>query len=160
MGHEIVYCSGCATQLREPDFGKARAIRQPDGRPWCAACAREHGIALGAGSDAPPNSSSLPSEPTGRNNACSSRTVRPAVRGTSAGWKVPAAVIAAVLGAVLIWALLHGNDPAVIPEPKEGRPTPSRSTASEPPKESSVAGTPAAGKPAPAGSLDQELARL
>jgi len=40
MGHAILYCSGCSTQLREPDFEKGAAFRS-DGRVYCKACAPE-----------------------------------------------------------------------------------------------------------------------
>ncbi len=40
MGHEIVYCSGCQTQLRTPDFDKGSAYRI-EGRSYCEKCARE-----------------------------------------------------------------------------------------------------------------------
>ncbi|HVE43382.1 MAG TPA: LamG domain-containing protein [Planctomycetota bacterium] len=40
MGHAILYCSGCSTQLREPDFEKGAAFRS-DGRVYCKDCAPE-----------------------------------------------------------------------------------------------------------------------
>ena len=38
MGHAILYCSGCSTQLREPDFDRGTALKF-DGRVFCTACA-------------------------------------------------------------------------------------------------------------------------
>src|SRR5688572_26552938 len=38
MGHAILYCSGCSTQLREPDFDRGAAFRF-DGRVYCSTCA-------------------------------------------------------------------------------------------------------------------------
>lgn len=40
MGHAIYYCTGCSTQLRDPDFEKGAAFRF-EGRVFCKACAPE-----------------------------------------------------------------------------------------------------------------------
>src|SRR5262245_35019995 len=57
MGHEIVYCSGCQSQLRTPDFEKGAAFRI-EGRSYCKKCAPEDRAAdlrrtVDAGHDVP-----------------------------------------------------------------------------------------------------------
>ena len=40
MGHGILYCTSCQTQLRAPDFDSGAAYRL-EGQPYCEKCARE-----------------------------------------------------------------------------------------------------------------------
>jgi hypothetical protein len=62
MGYAILYCSGCSTQLREPDFEKGAAFRA-DGRVYCKACATDE---IRSRAVAPERKSEPPSPATSR----------------------------------------------------------------------------------------------
>ncbi|HEX7900711.1 MAG TPA: hypothetical protein VF950_23330 [Planctomycetota bacterium] len=115
MGHEILYCVGCQTQLRGSDFEKRQAFRV-DGKGYCSRCANntfsaERLAALKEASS--PSSTKLretPAKPT-------RRVATPELSSSSRYLGIGGLVVLAAV-AVLI-ALLSGGSakPAPVPAP-------------------------------------------
>jgi hypothetical protein len=104
MGHEILYCASCQSQLRSADFEKGQALRA-EGRAYCASCAKTAGLKASSSRRIAP---AVQPRPTQRRVA----EARPRSRAPLA---VGAGVL--VLGALLLLVLPGKPAPPPLPPP-------------------------------------------
>lgn len=157
MGHEILYCAGCQTQLRSADFEKAKAFRI-DSHAYCKKCVPEDRL-NSVPESPPPAASSKERGNTSRIPLASVR--RSPLEGDPAGGSPPiprgaALGIAAVVGVgvVALFLLSRGGTPPPAAEgpragesrPREAEPvrlSPPKNPIPPPPEEKAVVRPPA-----------------
>lgn len=125
MGHEIVYCARCQSQLRGPDFEKGRALRVGV-HSYCRTCAPPEAI-VGAETvtdpPRPPDHTPRPrpalkdSTPRGGSHARPQQTSR-----SGAPWALGGGVGVAVLAVLVALAASSGGGPRPKPHPSPSPP--------------------------------------
>jgi hypothetical protein len=113
MGHAILYCTGCSTQLREPDFDRGAAFRF-DGRVYCSKCAPEE-----ARAQAPPVPPSTAKIPKIAPPVSTARLKVPDEAAQSTKWPLIAGGVLVGLGLLLALMFSGKDSPRPAAEPQQ-----------------------------------------